>query len=372
MQIGQQLKASCVLTGTLRRAGQRLRITAQLVDAQTDFPLWSERYDREMADVFEVQDEIARKIAEALRVQLSPQEQEALAKKPTESLQAYDLYLRGKSFARRLTRQDLEFALQMFENAVGLDPAFALAHAAIANACAQFHYHYERAQGWIGRAVSATQKASAIRRDLPEVLVAEGWILYAEGQYDQAVSLVRQVIERKPDTEGAYYLLLRALFASGQYHEVVRLGDAALEASGGDYNVYVPITNALGALSKKDALDKMRQREIQALETHIRTVPEDARARTLLAGDYASLGMVEAAEREASLAISLRPNEAIVLYNAACVFCQLGKKPEALAAIHKAWDAGFRDPDWARRDPDLALLHGDPEFEKLYPPGAGS
>ena len=82
--------------------------------------------------------------------------------------------------------------------------------------------------------------------------------------------------------------------------------------------------------------------------------------------------MVEAAEREASLAIALRPNEAIVLYNAACVFCQLGKKPEALAAIQKAWDAGFRDPDWARRDPDLALLHGDPEFEKLYPPARGA
>ena len=371
VQIGQQLKASCVLTGTLRRAGQRLRITAQLVDAETDFPLWSERYDREMADVFEVQDEIARKIAEALRVQLSPQEQEALAAKPTGSLQAYDLYLRGKSFARRLTRQDLEFALQMFENAASLDPAFALAHAAIANVCAELHYHYERAHGWIGRAVSAAQKASAIRRDLPEVQVAESWILYAEGHYDQAVGLVRQVVERKPDTEGAYYLLLRTLFASGQYQEVARLGDAALEASGGDYNVYVPITNALGALGKKDALDKMRQREIQALEAHIKTVPEDARARTLLAGDYASLGMVDAAEREASLAISLRPNEAIVLYNAACVFCQLGKKAEALAAIKKSWDAGFRDPDWARRDPDLALLHGEPVFDELYPPAPG-
>jgi Flp pilus assembly protein TadD len=77
--------------------------------------------------------------------------------------------------------------------------------------------------------------------------------------------------------------------------------------------------------------------------------------------------MVEAAEREAQLAISLRPTEAIVLYNAACVFCQLGKRPEAVAAIRKAWDAGFRDPDWARRDPDLALIHGDPEFERLYP-----
>ena len=126
-QVGQQLEADCVLAGSIRRAGNRLRITAQLVDAATDSPLWSERYDREMADVFEVQDEIARKIAEALRVKLSPQEEQALAARPTENLQAYDLYLRGRSYARRHTRQDLEFALQMFENAVSLDPEFALA-----------------------------------------------------------------------------------------------------------------------------------------------------------------------------------------------------------------------------------------------------
>src|SRR5207248_10992821 len=124
--IGQQTTAAYVLTGSLRRSGARLRITTQLVDTATDFPLWSERYDREMKDVFEVQDEIARKIAEALRVTLSPQELEALAIKPTENLQAYDLYLRGKRYARRQTRQDLEFALQMFESAVAMDPSFAL------------------------------------------------------------------------------------------------------------------------------------------------------------------------------------------------------------------------------------------------------
>ncbi|MGH9576494.1 MAG: protein kinase domain-containing protein, partial [Terriglobales bacterium] len=131
-QIGQQLRAAYVLAGSLRRSGARLRINTQLVDTRTDFPLWSERYDREMKDVFEVQDEIARKIAEALRITLSPQEQEAIAAKPTENLQAYDLYLRGKSYARRVTRQDLEFALQMFESAVAMDPNFALAHAAAA------------------------------------------------------------------------------------------------------------------------------------------------------------------------------------------------------------------------------------------------
>src|SRR5205807_2280689 len=163
--IGQQLNAAYVLTGSLRRAGARLRINAQLVDTHTDFPLWSERYDREMKDVFEVQDEIARRIAEALRITLTPQEQEALAVKPTENLQAYDLYLRGRSYARRLTRQDLEFALQMFENAVAMDPDFALAHAAIAKVCAEYHFNFQRDASWIGRAMAASQRAVALRPD---------------------------------------------------------------------------------------------------------------------------------------------------------------------------------------------------------------
>ena len=367
VQVGQQLKATSVLTGSIRRGGSRLRITAQLVDAQSDSLLWSERYDREMADVFAVQDEIARKIAEALRVTLSPQEQEALAAKPTENLQAYDLYLRGRSYARRLTRQDLEFALQMFENAVAQDPGFALAYAAIANVCAQYHYNYERKKAWLERSREASRKAVALRPQLPEVKVAQAWILYTQGEYSEAVHVAQEAIERKRDTEGAYYLMLRALFAAGRYQEVAAVAEAAIEASGTDYNVYVPITNALDSLGKKDPLAQMRQREIQALEAHIKTVPEDARARLLLAADYAAIGRTEDATREANLGIALRPNEATLLYNAACVFCQLGRKAEGMAALKKAWDAGFIDPDWARRDPDLALLHGDPEFERLYP-----
>src|SRR4029078_1417353 len=134
----KQLGAPYVLEGSLRRSGDRLRITTQLVDSHSGYPVWSERYDREMKDVFEVQDEIARKIAEALRIKLSPREQEALAAKPTDNLQAYDLYLRGRRYARRLTRQALEFALQMYENAVPQDPTFALAYAAIGNVCAYY------------------------------------------------------------------------------------------------------------------------------------------------------------------------------------------------------------------------------------------
>jgi serine/threonine protein kinase/Flp pilus assembly protein TadD len=368
-QIGQQLGAAYVLTGTLRRSGARLRISAQLVDTRTDFPLWSERFDREMKDVFEVQDEMARKIAEALRVTLSPQELEALADKPTENLQAYDLYLRGKRYARRQTRQDVEFALQMFENAVALDPSFALAYAACANACAMYYSIFTRDQVWIERAREASGRAVALRWDLPETHVSQAWVLYAAGLHDEAVRMVKKAIERNRGCDGAYYLLGRALFAAGRYQEVLDVAESAIEASGEDYNVYVPIMNSLGAMSKGEASRNMAHRFVGAIEHHLKEVPEDARARVLLANKYADLGRGEDALRELNLAVTLRANEASILYNAACVYCGLKRKPEALESLRKAWEAGSKDSVWARRDPDLNLLHGDPEFERLYPEG---
>ena len=282
-QISQQLGAGYVLTGSLRRAGNRLRINTQLIDAHTDFPVWSERYDREMEDIFELQDEIARKIAEALRITLSPQEQAALAAKPTENLQAYDLYLRGKSYARRLTRHDLQFALQMFENALAQDWKFALARAALANVCAVYFVNYEREQSWIDRAVTAAQRASALQPELPEVQVAEAWMFYAEKRFEDAIQRVRRAIAAKPDCEGAYYLLGRALFAAGRYQEILEIAEIAVAASGEDYNVYVPILNALGALGKDEMRSNFRQRRILVLEEQIKKVPEDVRARVLLA-----------------------------------------------------------------------------------------
>ncbi len=366
-QIGQQLGAAYVLAGSVRRSGSRLRISSQLVDTNTDFPMWSERYDRELKDVFEVQDEIALKIAEALRITLSPQEEKDLAAKPTENLQAYDLYLRGKSYARRLTLQDTEFALQMFENAVSLDPNFAMAYAAIANGCAIIHTNFGRDSIWLERANEALKKAMALRPELLEVQMGRAWILYSSNHHREAVHMVRAIVERKRDCEGAYYLLCRALFALGEYQEVANIADVALDASGEDYNTYVPVLNSLHALGKAEAARNVMMRQIAVLESHLQRVPEDARARTLLAVNYAGLGRNDDAAREANFATVLRPNDAAILYNAACVFGILKNKSSALETIRKAWEAGFRDPAWARRDPDLSILHGDPEFDRLYP-----
>ena len=366
-QIGKELGASYVLVGSLRRAGNRLRINAQLVDAATDFPTWSERYDREMADVFEVQDEIASKIAAALRITLSPQEQEALAAKPTENLHAYDLYLRGRNFARRVGRQDMQFALQMYENAVALDPNFAVAHAAIANVCAQFYYYFERKQEWIDRVNAATKRAIATGRDEPEIRCAEAWLDFAQGRYDSAVDKCRSALARDPDIDGGYNLLGRALFEAGRYQEVVDLMEDILAHAGENYNNTIPIHNALGAMGKMEALKNYTYREIALYEAQLKKTPEDARVRVLLAGNYAFQGRFDDAKREVDLAMALRPDDTMILYNIACTLCEMDQPQDAMHALKKAWDAGYRNPAWIRQDPDLAKLHGHPEFERLFP-----
>jgi len=159
-------------------------------------------------------------------------------------------------------------------------------------------------------------------------------------------------------------LAYSALTGSIRHRDVA---DAAIKAAGNDYNTFIPIQNALGALGKNEALGHTHTQRSQVLEAHLREVPEDARARCLLAIDHAFMGRLEDANREANLAIALRPNDAMVLYNLACVFCRLDRKEDGMKTLRRAGEIGFRHNDWARNDPDLALLHGDPEFERLYP-----
>ncbi|HXF39647.1 MAG TPA: protein kinase, partial [Blastocatellia bacterium] len=150
--------------------------------------------------------------------------------------------------------------------------------------------------------------------------------------------------------------------------EVADIMEDALAHAGENYNTTIPIHNSLGALGKTDALKNYIHREIAIYEEHLKKVPEDARARVLLAADYAKQDRFEEAKREADMAMILRPDDSMILYNTACVFCEMKNAGDALIAIKKAWESGYRDATWTRQDPDLALLHGDPEFERLYPP----
>src|SRR5229473_877927 len=361
-QIGQQLNAAYVLGGSLRRAGNRLRITAQLVEARTGHSVWAERYDRELKDVFEVQDEIARSITQALRITLSPQEEKTIARKPTENLQAYDCFLRGRNYTRR---ENLDYAMQMFERAIALDPNFALAHAGIANVCGLLYELHGRNPQWIEKGIPACDRAFALEPQLAEALAARARIYYAQQKYEEAVQHARRAIERKPDCEGAYNVLGRALFASDRLEEAAGLIENALKANGDDYNVYIAYTLVLERLGRTEAARELRQLQLRALEQQLELVPEDVRASILLASNYAFFGRETEAVRELEKSVALRPNDSNTIYNAACTYGILKKKAEALSLLKRAKEIGYANMDWAARDPDLACLHDDPEFQAL-------
>ena len=361
-QVGEKLGAMYVLEGSIRRSGNRLRITTQLVESATRHSVWGERYDRQMEDVFAIQEEISLSIAKALEITLSPQEEKVIARKPTVNSQAYDFYLRGRNYMRQ---RQFEFALAMYEESVKLDPGFALGHAGISSVWGGMHEFRTPDPVFVDNALRSCARAEKLAPDLPEVLAARARIHLAKQEYDEAIDLARRAITQQFECEGAHDVLGRALFASGRYEEAAQLAESALEVVSNDYNALIPLINALEKLGRVADSERLRRREREVLEDQLQRFPDDVRARILLAADIANFGMADEAVRHVRIAIAMRPTDANVLYNAACTYGLLGMKTEALETFRRSVEQGYTNAAWCLNDPDLKILWDDPEFRRL-------
>ena len=361
-EVGRELKASHILSGSVRRAGERLRITLQMIESGSGHVVWAERYDREAKDVFSVQEDIARSVAQALRISLSPREKEDIALKPTANLEAYDYFLRGRSHTRR---QNRELALEMFERALSVDPNFALAHAGIANIYAMQYYLKDRNPIWLDRATESVERAFMLIPQLPEGYVALARIRYAQERYAEAETAARKAIVIKPDCESSWDILGRALFASGRWDEAAALAEEAVALTGEDYNVYVPYTNSLRALEHMDAATDMEMRFMTILQRQIEWAPEDTRARILLAVRFARLSKPKEASEQLDKVFAIGSSDPHTMYNVACTYAIMDRKKEAIDALKRAIQAGFAEWDTILQDPDLTSLREEPEFRRV-------
>jgi TolB-like protein/Flp pilus assembly protein TadD len=208
--VAAELGVGHVLEGSVRKAGNRVRITAQLIDADRDQHLWAEQYDRELTaeDLFDIQGDVAQKIAAALRTELSPEEAERIETRPTDNLEAYEYYLRGIQLRYQgFSRQIFEELIPTWERAVVLDPEFAAAHAALSIAHSDmWWFYYDRTRERLERSAASLARAREIAPDLPQGLVAEGWYYY-HGllDYTRALKAFEAAMEALPgDTEPAY------------------------------------------------------------------------------------------------------------------------------------------------------------------------
>ncbi len=361
-QVGEKLGAMYVLEGSIRRAGNRLRITTQLVESATRHSIWAERYDRQMEDVFAIQEEISLSIAKALEITLSPHEEKVMAKRPTDNPEAYDFALRGRHYMRQ---RQFEYALAMFQEAAKLDPNFAPAHAGMAQVWGGMAEFRDSNPEYIAKGLEACAIAERLSPEMPETMSARARILYAQQHYDDAIKMALEAIAKQPECEGAHEVLGRAYFSSGQYEPAARLAESAMAIVGKDYNALVPLINSMERLGRAADVERLRRREMEVLQEQLQRYPDDVRARVLLAADLATMGNEDAAMMHIKIAAAMRPNDPDILYNGACTYGLLGKKKESMDLFRRAIKSGYSHADWCLHDPDLKILHEDPEFLAL-------
>src|SRR5258706_8564350 len=198
-QVGETLRVKYILEGSVRKAGNKIRITAQLIDVKTGFHVWADRYDRLIEDIFDLQDEIAQSIVKALKVSLTDSEKQSLVKKPTDDFRAYDFYMRGRELLFKRGKKNTVAAIQMLENAIALDPNYATAYAALAEACSNMYTFYDGTPEWLGKIIESSQKALALDPKSVEAQFGNGMVYFHQKRYAEAQRILEIVIQQNPE-----------------------------------------------------------------------------------------------------------------------------------------------------------------------------
>jgi serine/threonine protein kinase/tetratricopeptide (TPR) repeat protein len=364
-EIGRKLRVATVLEGSVRKAGDRLRVTAQLVNVADGYHLWSERFDRQLEDVFAIQDEIAGSIVKALRLVLSEDEKRALEKSPTVNVQAYEFYLRGRQYFHQWSRTSIQYARRMFERAIEIEPEYALAYTGIADCCSFLYMYWDGSKSNLDGADAASRRALELDPTLAAAHASRGFALSLSRRYSEARPEFERALELDPKLFEAYYLFARACLQEGKLDEAATYFAKAAEARPEDYQAMLLATAPLKGLGREqDALDNIH-RAMQRLDRHLELHPDDPRALYLGAGALMQLGQRDRALEWVRRAHDSNPSDSMVLYNVACVYALGGMKDDAMMCLEKAVECGFGHREWLEHDSDLTLLRDDERFVEL-------
>jgi TolB-like protein/Tfp pilus assembly protein PilF len=328
-EIGRLLNVSTILEGSVRKSGDRLRITTQLINADDGYHLWSETFDRRLEDVFAIQAEIARSVSSALKLSLTGPAADRSERYAPSNMEAYEYYLRGRQLAGAFTSTSLQHAPQMYRHAIQLDPNYAQAHAGLADILTWLiQWRYVMADDALPEAEAAARRALELAPDLAEAHVAMGNILSLQGDNAAAVASFERAIVLNPNLPEAYHYFGRHCFSQG---------DSARAAE----------------LSRQALAGLIHQAELE---------PENARVRYLAAGLFLRLGDKESGRPYVEAALRLKPDDFGTIYNAACYYSLSGEIERALDLLEQRPVSNLA---WIEHDPDMAPLRENPRFKAI-------
>jgi TolB-like protein/Tfp pilus assembly protein PilF len=365
--LARELGVDYLLQGSVRRAGNRARISAQLIRASDGHVLWGERFDRTLEDLFDVQAEVSKRIVDALQVTLRPGEREMLDRAPTRDRQAYEFYLKARELLDRMTRDANARAELLLKSAIERDPDFALAHATLGDCYAR------RAMTWwagievADLALPHAMRALEIEPDLVEALVVVAMIQRLRGQPAELIQTLEQIMRMNPESAQLLEWAGWSYMTLGKPEQALSILEALVRKHPESYIGVTWLRHCYELLGRHEdsmrALELCRDLTLEAVRRH----PDNVHARTILAGNLIELGEREQGLHQIERSIAMAPDDGRVRYNAACAFVKLGMAERAIEELKE----GVKNvpsyvADWPKRDPDLVSLHDNPEFIRLF------
>lgn len=364
-EVARELGVKFLLEGSVRKAGERVRISAQLIDGHSGLQLWSDRYDRNLTDIFAIQDEITTTIVEQLKVRLLPNEKSAVALAPTANVEAYTYYLRGRQFFRMGTKAFLLLARRMFATAAELDPRYAHAYTGMANCDSLLN-------AWHGVAISEedilalTDKALAIDPELAEAYAARGVAFASSEQRAEATAAFERALTLDPNCHEANYLYAKFCFTSGDLERAARLFIRSLEILPDDYFAPLVLQSVFHSLGRTQEAELYARLGLKRAEEALRLHPEASDPAQLGAATLAALGEKDRARDWLVRALAIDPDDNNARYNAACTYALLDEPDKAIDLLQILLpQVGSHLQNWFQTDPDLESIRNHPRYQGL-------
>ncbi|MFQ5863671.1 MAG: protein kinase [bacterium] len=363
--IGRELAARYIMEGSVRKFQDNLRISVQLIDVARGTQLWAETYKGKLADVFDIQEEVSRQIVDALMLKLTPKEKVVLEKRATLNHEAFDFYLRARDFLYRLTKNNVQIGIQLFQKAIELDPRYAGAYAGLGEAYATLYLYFDKKGDWLDKSIESSLKALMYDATLAEAYAALSLSYYNKDSLDEALEASKKAIELDPNSFIGYWILGRIYHTTDRDREAVDLFKKVVALNPDFYSAYSDLRLVYERLGEKEKHNETLQTQLKVYPRYLLQHPDDARAHMFFAVNLAQVGKTEDAKSEAAKALELNPTDPLMLYNAARFYAQVGEKHLAVDSLKNSVAAGFLEYEWVKRDPDLDGIRNEPGYIKL-------
>jgi adenylate cyclase len=359
-EIGRALNVNTILEGSVRKSGKRLKIVTQLISTSSGSQVWSNLYDRQLEDIFSIQEDIAGSVATAIKGFLTVEEKETI-RRPETVVEAYEYFLKGRQLFHNLKLED---ATEMFRRAIDLDSEYALAYAGLADALSWMYEWEGRSLSVLKEADESSLKALTLAPNLAESHSSRGYILSLSKKYDEAEKEFHEAIRLNSNCFDAYYLYGRSCFARGEIEKSAEMYLKASEVRQDDFQSLLLLAQSLRVMGKDNEHEVIRK-GISKARKQLELNPNYARVLTLGSSSLYEIGEKKEAFEWIQRAFELYPDSPDTLFNAACIYAKDGKKDQALSLLERAFAMGYGNKEWIENDPDYDSLRDEPRFKAL-------